>query len=255
MSHCNNINHFSRMIFYHLSKVFSHRLSFSEVGLTDHLLLNIVEYSAITNDRSVKIYKLPWTVESLYGNDIDIFVQNREGTYNWYALQAKVMSYNGAFKDLKYNKDEVFQQWDKLLRHESVYGSKTFYLLYSGNSLRAPYIQPSRSDCLGVPDINELGLGIVETRIVADIRMNILRHSQMFYFEQVFPDHLDSLRKLFCCLPHLPPEGRTFKREEIETFGYREVYADSKDFDEDRDSQRYEIPDGAAAIRMVINSK
>ncbi|SMO97121.1 hypothetical protein SAMN06265171_1204 [Chryseobacterium rhizoplanae] len=219
------------------------------------LTIYIVEYSAVTNDQTIEIYKLPWTVESVYGNDIDLFIQNGEGSYNWYALQAKVMSYNGAFKDLKYNRNEAFQQWDKLLRHESVYGSKTFYLLYSGNSLRAPYVQPTRRDCIGIPLISELGLGIVETRIVADIRTNVLRHSQMLYFEQVFPDHLDSIRKLFCCSPHLPPKGKTFKREEIETFGYRQVYADSKEFDEDRDSQRYEIPDGAAAIRMIINYK
>lgn len=255
MSHCNNIRRFSRAVFSHLSKVFSYKLSFSEIGLTDHLLLNIVEYSAVTNDQTVEIYKLPWSVESVYGNDIDLFIQNREGSYNWYALQAKVMSYNGAFKDLKYNRSEAFQQWDKLLRHESVFGSKTFYLLYSGNFHRAPHIQPTRRDCLGMPRINELGLGIVETHIVDHIRTNVLRHYQMFYFEHVFPDYLDSLRKLFCCSSHLPPEGKTFKREEIETVGYRQVYADSKEFDEDRDSQRYEIPDGAAAIRMVINSK
>jgi len=33
------------------------------------------------------------------------------------------------------------------------------------------------------------------------------------------------------------------------------IYEDSKEFNEDRDSQKYKIPDDASAIRMVINSK
>lgn len=71
MSNCNNIRHFSSAVYHHLSKVFSYRLSFSEINLTDHLILNLVNYSTINNDDTIEIYKLPWTIESVYGNDID----------------------------------------------------------------------------------------------------------------------------------------------------------------------------------------
>ena len=93
MSHCNNIRQFSSAVYLFLTEVFSYRLTFSELGLTDHLLLDLARYSRLTGLRTVEIYKMSWRIESVYGNDIDLFIQNNSGTYNWYALQAKVMSF------------------------------------------------------------------------------------------------------------------------------------------------------------------
>ncbi|UFH31633.1 hypothetical protein LNP04_16935 [Chryseobacterium sp. C-71] len=256
MSHCNNIRHFSYTVYNHLSRVFKYRLSFSEIGLTDLLILSLVEYSNASGDNSIEIYKLPWTVESVYGNDIDLFIQNDAGTYNWYALQAKVMAFNGAFKDLKFNRKEAFQQWDKLLLHEKKFGSKTFYLLYCGESLRPLSANPTRLDCIGIPSINELGLGIVETNIISDIRSNTLTKSQQFYFEYVFPNHIDSIRKLFCCQSEFSPGIQSFKKEDIETYGYRRIfYDDAKTKGEDEYYDINEIPDGSAQFRIILKNK
>jgi hypothetical protein len=110
MTHCNNIRQFSSGVYHFLTDVFKYRLTFSEIGITDHLVLDLVRYSKITGQNNVEIFKVPWTVESVYGNDIDLFIQNTSGAYNWYALQAKVMSFNGAFKDLKIDSVAISQQ-------------------------------------------------------------------------------------------------------------------------------------------------
>lgn len=257
MSHCNNIRQFSSSVYNFLSRVFKYRLSFSEIGLSDHLIFRLVEYANASGDNSIEIYKLPWTVESVYGNDIDLFIQNDARTYNWYALQAKVMSFNGAFKDLKFNRKEAFQQWDKLLLHEKKFGSKTFYLLYCGQSSSPLSSSPTRSDCIGIPSIDELGLGIVETNIISDIRSNILTKSQQFYFDYIFPDHIDSIRKLFCCKSDLLTSHKSFKKEDIETYGYRRMFYDGSKTTED-DDEYYninEIPDGSAQLRIIIKNK
>ena len=83
MSKCNNIRDFSRAVFEFLSETFSYGLTFSELGMTDHLMLNIARYKRVTRDNSVEIYKLPWTIESSYGNDLDLLIENSNGTFNW----------------------------------------------------------------------------------------------------------------------------------------------------------------------------
>lgn len=236
MTPCKYIGAFSCDVYDFLTDVFSYRLSFSEIGLTDHLMLALARYSSIDRDNTIEIYKTSWRTESVYGNDIDLFVQNNAGTFNWYALQAKVMSYNGAFKDLKFKRNSTAQQWDKLLLHESNFGSKTYYLLYSGKSRRPPTDSPTRSDCIGIPSIEELGLGIVETQAISSIRAS-MTNSQQFFFRHVFPNQIDSIRKLFCCSDSLPQTTKQFKRADIDTKAYRKIYSNTNYESEETDDE------------------
>jgi hypothetical protein len=256
VSHCDNIRQFSRDVYHFLTDVFSYRLNFSELGLTDHLVLQLARHSRFSGLNTVEIFKMPWIIESVYGNDIDLFIQNNSGTYNWYALQAKVMSSNGAFKDLKFKPFATSQQWDKLLLHETTFGSKTYYLLYSGRSSRHPTVTPTRTDCIGVPAIEELGLGIVETHVISAIRTVTLRPAQQFYFRHVFPNDIDSLRKLFCCFGNLPPTSRQFKREEIDTTGYQKIYflEDREIGDSEYEPDSVTMKDGNAPLRLIVSS-
>src|SRR5690606_12147965 len=200
MNKCYNIRSFSRAVFDFLSETFSYGLTFSELGMTDHLVFNITRYKKFTADNSLEIYKLPWTIESIYGNDLDLFIENSTGTFNWYSLQAKVMSNNGAFKDIINPVGGNLAQWNKLRAHERLFGSKTYYLLYCGNPQINRITQgPTRSDCLGIPDLEEYGLSIVETNIIKNLRERTLSSYGQLFFNNVFPDYADSLRKLFCC--------------------------------------------------------
>lgn len=263
MSQCNNIRQFSSDVYHFLTDVFDCNLNFSELGMTDHFLHNIVRYSKLTNQQNVAIYKMPWTIESVYGNDIDLFIQNAAGTYNWYALQAKIMSPNGAFSDIKH-KPVPIQQWDKLLTHEAIFGSKTYYLLYSGKSKRPPSANSIRGDCIGIPPIEELGAGIVETLIIKNIRNGLRPYANLF-FRDVFPIHIDSLRKLFCCVQDLPETPAQFAREEILIDGYQRIYDDGNVTEDQLDEEQgYEteeqfdkevLKDGKASIRIIITNE
>lgn len=257
MTLCKNIQLLSISVYHYLSDVYKYRLSFSELGLTDHFILNLAQYSHLTGNSNVEIYKMPWTVESIYGNDIDLFIQNKSGTYTWYALQAKVMAFNGAFKDLKYNRKAILQQWDKLLLHETIFGSKSYYLLYSGKSQNPPKGMPNRSDCKGIPSIDELGLGIVETSEIKNIRTKTLSQSQQFFFKNIFPLHIDSIRKLFCCSDSLHITTKQFKRDEIDTSGYKKIYfkENNKIFSKNDEIVKYNFEKGLAPIRLIIKIK
>jgi len=223
MPYCDKIREYSKEVYALLTEVFDYRLSYSELGLTDQLVLQIARWEYQMQSGQVEIYKTTWPIESVWGNDIDLFIQNSSGAYDWYALQAKVMSFNGAFKDLRYPWRSGRGQWDMLLEHEQEFGSKGFYLLYCGRSQAAPTGVPTRSDCLGVPAIEELGLGIVDPQIIRNIRLNTLRHSQLFDFTQVFPDHIDSFRKLFCCDEERTRSVAQFQKEKIDIKGYRKI--------------------------------
>lgn len=256
MTRCDDIKYFSERVYNFLTKVFAYRLSFSEVGLTDHLILNIVDYSNFSGQIDVEVYKTTWKTESIYGNDIDLFIQNNSGNYNWYALQAKVMSHNSAYKDLKNERNVVQQQWDKLLDHERVYGSKTYYLLYNGKPLsRATTLTPTRQDCLGIPSIQELGLGIVETNIIKNLRTNLLTPYALLYFSHVFPKHIDSIRKLFCCVNSLPATTKQFRKDEIEIDSYERIYFNDNNRKDEPENEQFSLKEGFAPIRLIINNK
>ena len=249
MPYCNPIREFSSTVYWFLSDVFNHGLSFSELGLTDHFVLHIAKINRSLGLTDAEIYKATWKRESIYGNDLDLFIQNSSGTFNWYALQAKVMNSNGEYTDLK-QKNVIKQQWHKLQDHESSYGSKAFYLLYNGmfNSTMGNVVL-KRGDCVGVPPIDELGLGIVDVNDICSLRVS-MTPSQPIHFNQLCPDYMDSIRKLFCCIETLPPTKKQYLREEINTTGYMESFHNVKEF-----KDLTNLPDGAAPIRIIVTRK
>ena len=134
MSLCDYSSYLSQRVYRHLSDVFRFRLSFSELGMTDHFILDLARFSHQTRSATIKVNKTSWPVETAFGNDIDLFVGDGTGQYDWYALQANVISHEGEFNDLKIKVKGEFHQWLKLLLHERLFGSQAFYLLYVGKS-------------------------------------------------------------------------------------------------------------------------
>jgi len=211
MNLCNSIDLFSCNVYSYLSRVFRYRLKMSEIGLTDIFIFQIVDFCYTYKISNVKIYATSWKVESKYGNDIDLFIKRPDGKYNRFVFQAKIMSYNGAYKDLKLKKKP--NQWDKLLEHELKYKSKSFYLFFNGQQNFKPIkTNATRKDCIGSPSITELGLGIVETIYVKKIREGLPNPYGQVYMRDFFPNYMDSIRKLFCC----PGGGNEYS----DLFGY-----------------------------------
>ena len=217
MNICQRINSISNDFYIYLTRVFKYRLGMAEIGLTDIFLFAIIDYCHNKSLYNIKMYKTTWKTEAKYGNDIDLFIQRADGKYNRIALQAKVMSFNGAYKDLKLK--SVPNQWDNLLTHESLFNSKSFYLFYNGQPLTKPIkTKATRSDCIGIPLINELGLGIVETKIVKTVRESLVSKTGQVYMRHFFPDYMDSIRKLFCC------EDGGLNSDDLKGYDFDEIY-------------------------------
>jgi hypothetical protein len=201
-------------VFDYLTDVFSLRLKMSELGITDLFVFHLTDFSVRYSVNNVSIYTTGWQVESKYGNDLDVFVQRSDGKYTWFALQAKVMSYNGAYKDIKAK--PVPNQWNLLKHHESIFNSKSFYLLYNGRPFRPTNATPSRPDCLNIPPLEEYGLGIVEPDLIGTVALSRAPSGQV-YFTDFFPDNMDSIRKLICCIDQFSDNIYGYDRAAIQT--------------------------------------
>ncbi len=264
MSLCDLTRMFSRRTYKYLSRVFKNRLGMAEIGITDIFLFQIVDYCHNFGLTNVRMYKTNWKQEAKYGNDIDLFVQRRDGKYNRYALQSKIMSFNGAYKDLKLKRAP--NQWDKLLDHESKFNSKSFYLFYNGQPVIRPTgTVPTRTDCLGIPPIQELGLGIVETRIVKAVRETLPNTTGQVYMRHFFPDQMDSIRKLFCCecSGYNSNDLKGYEFKEIYTgapyklikFSEQEIEIEAEEISEKEEEMLFKKHPDIAPVRIVIDSK
>lgn len=253
MSLCDYSSYLSQRVYRHLSDVFRYELSFSELGMTDHFILDLVRFTHRRSPATIKVYKTSWPVETAFGNDIDLFVGDGTGQYDWYALQAKVMSHEGEFNDLKVKVKGELHQWHKLLLHERLFGSQAFYLLYVGKSkTNFPPTRPTKQDCHGVvAPIGDYGLSLVKA---LDIYKTVTRTTPM-KFSDVFPDLVEPLRSIFCCPRPLPPTAKKYSEAEIFSPAYRQVYARER---RDASSQDYNaldhvLPDGFAPLRILID--
>jgi hypothetical protein len=250
MNLCDYSSYLSQRVYNHLSRVFSYELSFAELGMTDHFVLDLVRFSHLVSS-SIEVYKTAWPIESVFGNDMDLFVGDGTGQYYWYALQAKVMAHNGDFEDLKIKVKGELQQWHKLLLHERLFGSQAFYLLYVGKSkTNSPASRPTKTDCHGVAPIRDYGLSLVKAEDI----LKIVTRTTPMKFSEVFPDHVEPLRSIFCCPPSLPSAIKLSKAQII-TSAYQQVYARGKEDDRARNHNvsDYPIPDGAAPVRILID--
>lgn len=252
MSLCDYSSYLSQRVYRHLSDVFRLGLSFSELGMTDHFILDLARFSHQTRSATIKVYKTSWPVETVFGNDIDLFVGDGTGQYDWYALQAKVMSHEGDFNDLKIKVKGEFHQWLKLLLHERLFGSQAFYLLYVGKSkTNVPTTKPTSKDCHGVAPIGDYGLSLVKA---LDIHKTVTRTTPM-KFSEVFPDLVEPLRSIFCCPRPLPLTAKKYTADEIVTPAYRQVYARDKidDIYQGYTASDHVLPDGFAPLRILID--
>lgn len=262
MSLCDHTRMFSRMTYKYLSDVFRYRLGMAEIGITDIFLFQIVDYCHNFGLTNVRMYKTNWKQEAKFGNDIDLFVQRSDGKFNRFALQSKVMSFNGAYKDLKLARN----QWDKLLDHESRFNSKSFYLFYNGQPVIRPIkTVPTREDCLGIPHIQELGLGIVETTIVKAVRENLPHTTGQIYMRHFFPEYMDSMRKLFCCDSggYNSNDLKGYESKNIYTgkpyklikFSEEEIESEAEEISEKGEEMLFKQHPDIAPLRIVIDSK
>lgn len=254
---CEFVNNLSIEVYFQLSRFFSYKLGMAEIGITDILLLELIDFSNKTKSAySFEIYKTNSKREAIYGNDIDLFIQGEDGFYVWFAFQAKVMSHDGVYKDLVKKKKR--NQWNKLMEHQRKYKSKTYYLLYNGDYLKLKKDTSLISDCKCKLELKNLGLGIVETKEVKK-RMNKKPVGKVSMHD-FLPINMHSLRKLFCCDPINVEKAYTYeeiyKNAPYDLIPLTESTKSQADilFESNFDSTKIEEEFGIAPNRIIISN-
>ncbi|HWK03767.1 MAG TPA: DUF6615 family protein [Puia sp.] len=177
-----------------LTDIFSYKLKMSEIGITDLFIYKLVAYCKTHSLSNVTIFHAKQ--ESVYGADIDLFVEQSSGKYLWFSLQAKVMNHKGVYRDLRIKKKSP-QQWEKLKDNETKHGCKAFYLFYNGDYTVSPGLPaPALSDCQGLPTTKEYGYGIVERQYIDS---HFTAGAARAAFTDFYPYRMDTLKRLLCC--------------------------------------------------------
>lgn len=196
------IDHLNRLsvdTFLLLTRMFVFKLSMSEIGITDRLIFELTDIITKFKLLNVEIYRSNSTIESLLGNDLDIFFEVKNDLYVYLTFQAKVLSHNAKFKELV-DKDGT-PQWDKLEYHRWKFGSKPYYLLYIGNpknnTINSEDLVKDYTDCLGNLSNRELGISVIELDKIIALRKNKTRTSPTS-FSEIPIKSLIPFRSLFC---------------------------------------------------------
>ncbi|BDD05233.1 hypothetical protein [Aureibacter tunicatorum] len=250
-----NISEFSVSVFKFLTDVFSFNLGYSKEEMNFHFFQGLSKFTDESEDAEVSIYYIPSKQKSFYGNDVDLFMEEESGQYRWYALKTNIMHFNGAYKDLKFNPKAKEQVWDRLLRHEQNFGSKSYYLFYSGKTRSLHELPESvREDFLGKPTLPEVGLGIVETSEIKRIRENEIKPYGLFYFHHVFPEHMDSIRKLFGGKEFMPSTSKVYSLQEALPSAYKQLKRKHFDIAERLAHKKVDMgsTSGLAPIRIIV---
>ncbi|MBW8243160.1 hypothetical protein K1F50_10140 [Muricauda oceani] len=131
-----------------------------EIGLTADLIYELTNWGNITGKADCYIRKA--FDESVNGNDVELYIKNNMGTYDHYALQAKVLKNDKKYKGLDTGyKTSSKYQWDKLYDYAKSNGCLPFYLLYNGNTnITFPYLKK-----YWFFDERQFGCSIVEPRV------------------------------------------------------------------------------------------
>lgn len=260
MNICDFIDNKSKDIFNFLTDVFHYKLTYSELGLTDLLVYELTKFIKTNSINNIDLLRITSDIECVFGNDLDIFIENYSKTYNWFVFQAKVLGPNGAYNDLKPKKKNP-QQWEKLKLHETVFGSKAYYLLYSGQpKIKTKQIsgQSIKSDCKGNFNFDNIGLGMVAADKILKIRSS-KRNSQNLYLNELFPNEMECLRNIICC-------GSKFKN--VKTYNKSEILSPElytkillSDFKDEHKNQIKNdnyfddlLSYGASRTRIIINT-
>ena len=112
-----------------------------EIGLTADIIYELTNWGNITG--KAECYIRPASDESINGNDIELYIKNSSGTYNHYAVQAKVLKKDKKYSGLKNGNTTTKPgyQWDKLIDYSKRVGCFPFFLLFNGNTnITIPYL-------------------------------------------------------------------------------------------------------------------
>ncbi len=247
MSTKRHIRYLSKHIFRYLSRVFSFKLAIDERGINDNLVFSIVEYCHKQGFADVLIYKSRAPKSEFdYGHDFDLFVECENDKYAYFALQAKVMNFNGGYPNFDYAK----KQWVKLKDHENKFGSKAYYMFYNGKYILSSIPPPTRSDCLEILTLEDYGIGIVENSEIEAF----IRTKHTIKFTDFYPNKMDAFRKLFYCSCSDLGVEHLHSSNTIDLNPPYEQVTGNANFNPEEPTQNndIELAEGSAPIRIIV---
>lgn len=164
-------------------------INVSEIGITKDIIALIrTHFKTVPN---FGVWANPGFKESIYGSDIDIFVETNTGDFVWYALQAKALQLNGTYSDMAGIRNGEYQ-WQKLEKLEELSGCITKYLLYNGVE---NYHFRGTDKCKNPFDETQFGCSLVDKDIVKSVSL-----SKTPTFYDFYPKDAQPWRVIVCCL-------------------------------------------------------
>ena len=212
MTHyCPQITRLSQFLWHYMSDVFRYGLSVSEIGITKHLIYDIISFY---NHLGVGLeaYAKPARDEKQRGADIDLFIQNSLGNYHHYMLQSKVMDFDGRYQDIRNFSPNA--QFFRLIQAAQNENALPLYLLYNGNTSNSSQ-----------GDLN-FGASIIHASVIRDIRTNQIGLSTVprITFNQLFQAGMEPYQVLFCKGSNVLPKPPEKSKDEIFTgYPYKQI--------------------------------
>ncbi|VXC15744.1 DUF6615 family protein [Maribacter litoralis] len=150
----------SELVWHKIANYHHLGINVPEIGLTADIIYELTNWGIITGKADCYIQNA--YNEAKNGNDIELFIQNNSGTYDHYALQAKVLKSDKKYKGLDTGyKTSSKYQWNKLYDYAKRKGCIPYYLLYNGNTnMTIPYLRMHYFF-----DERQFGCSIVEPRV------------------------------------------------------------------------------------------
>lgn len=165
--------------------IFNHyvKTEVSEIGLTNDIVATIRNYAL--RKKNIGIWANMGKNESLYGSDIDVFIERKKGMFVWYAMQAKVLK-------IKRNYDIMSKhQWEMLNHLNELSGCMTKFLLYNGVS---DFKYSGKDVCNNKFYAHQFGCSLVKPEVV-----RILSENSNPKFNDFHPKIAQPWRSIVCC--------------------------------------------------------
>jgi len=142
-----------------MSDVYRYNLKVSELGITNHLIYDVVNFYAQTGI-FCDVFCLDSKYENIRGADLDLFIKNRHGKFNYFMIQSKVMNFEGKYLGISGWGPNA--QYNKLIKaaHDGKLKAFPLYLLYNGDSINS-----TQGD-------SDFGLSIIEATRLSNFRLN-----------------------------------------------------------------------------------
>jgi hypothetical protein len=223
-------------------------LKINEVTITENLLFELNKYLESCKNRKIELFEA--INENVNGNDIEFFVQQSNGQYLFFPIQAKIL-----YKSLKYERIPYKNQTNSLLLYAKRTKGIPLYLLYNHNDkydlkmnnygcsiVDANYIKSNHSTV--PPTFDDLHIKLIKTQIVASP-----------WYILVCKDILDN-SVTSDIIKSIPNQIKAYKEYPLDDiYEWKKVLLNESIFEENKNTDLItEVDEFSPKYRIIINN-